>query len=221
MLHMTMFVMQNQLPTPFRTGNHMQVFCSRSSMLPRQRQELCEDALEWGADWILFLDSDQLFPANTAHRLMQHGKEVVACNIPTKLLPPHTNPSACQPDPENAEGGVFVYTTADKKGLEKVYRVGCGIMMLRASVFKDMPKPWFNFDYHEGRNQFMGEDWWLCRQLERKGIDIWIDHDLSKEIGHEGLLIFTTQMTEVSKKLQEANPDVTGQRGVARIITSR
>ena len=120
LLHMTMFIMQNQLPAPFRTGNHMQVFTSRSSMLPKQRQDLARDAVEWGADWILFLDTDQLFPANTAHRLMQHGREVVACNIPTKLLPPHTNPNACQKNPADAEGGVFVYSTADKDGLEKV-----------------------------------------------------------------------------------------------------
>jgi hypothetical protein len=219
--HMTMFVMQNQLPMPLRHGNHYQIFTSRSSMLPRQRQELVEDALAWDADWVLFLDTDQLFPANTAHRLMQHGKDVVACNIATKLLPPNTNPNACLQDPEDAEGGVFVYSTADKHGLEKVWRVGCGVMMLRTSVFKELPKPWFNFDYQPEKNRFVGEDWWLCRQLERAGVDIWIDHDLSHEVGHEGNLIFTSEMIEISKKMKEDAQDDQRPGGVSRIISAR
>ena len=93
--------------------------------------------------------------------------------------------------------------------------------MLRASVFAQLEKPWFNFDYQAEKDRFMGEDWWLCRQLEKAGVDIWIDHDLSKEVAHEGFQIFSTQMTEISKKLREENPDVAGRSGGTCIIQAR
>lgn len=205
MLYMSMYIMQYQLPMPLRNGNHFEVLTKRGSMLPPIRQGLVEDALELGADYMLFLDTDQLFPANTAHRLMKWDKDVVACNIATKLLPPATNPTACQKG--NSDTGEFVYTTDDKHGLERVWRVGCGVMMLKPSIFRRIPKPWFKFEWDEPSQRFQGEDWYLCRKLEEAGVDIWIDHDLSREVGHEGKAVFTHEMANLSKSVRDENPE--------------
>jgi hypothetical protein len=36
----------------------------------------------------------------------------------------------------------------------------------------------------------MGEDWYFVKKLSEAGADIWIDHDLSRQIGHVGDFVY-------------------------------
>src|SRR5687768_17247127 len=55
-----------------------------SSILPYSRHQLVTAALDWGAEWMLFLDSDQTFPPDTLQRLLAHGKDAIGCNCPKR-----------------------------------------------------------------------------------------------------------------------------------------
>lgn len=162
---------------------------TKGSMLPRSRQLQVLQAMGAGATHILMLDSDMTFPRDTAHRLMAHDKECVAANCATKLIP-------AQPTAKlKGEGkiGVPCYTDPGSKGLQKVWRVGTGVMMLKASVFRKVKQPWFNMEWQPDLEQYYGEDWFLCKKMEKAGINIWVDHDLSKQVGHVGQLEYTHQ----------------------------
>lgn len=165
----------------------IRIFHKKGSILPQLRQQLVEDALKQGASHMLFVDSDQVFPAETLRALYEHHLPVVAANIPTKMFP--ANPTARKMVNGKLES---VYSTERATGLERVDRVGTGIMLLDMRVFARLgPKPWFNLKWKEETGDFMGEDWYFCELLEKAGYNIYIDHDLSREIGHIGSLTYT------------------------------
>lgn len=158
-----------------------------TSVLPQSRQWLLEDALLNHCTHALFIDSDQVFPQDTLHRLMAWKKPVVACNIARKTNP--SFPTAAQRGATMF--GVPVTSEAPKEGLEKVWRIGCGVMLIDLSVMKNIPKPWFETRYSQEENQFIGEDWHFIDLVQKAGHDVFVDHGLSREVGHIGAFNFT------------------------------
>ena len=172
-------------PTPGWGGITTAIRNIRGSMLWKQRADLVQGALDLDCTHLLFVDSDQTFPANTLRRLLHHKKPVVACNVATKQYP--SSPTARKW--HNKEPWP-VFTTVESTGLEEVWRIGTGIMMVDLSIIKNIPKPWFKVSWGDEGEQY-GEDWWFCQQIEEAGYPIFIDHDLSKEIGHIGSMTYT------------------------------
>jgi len=200
--NMVMYLMQVQVPG--FSGNAVQVMNKRGSILPQLRHDLIVDAKTLGCTHVLFIDSDQTFPKDTVHRLAKHDKAIVGCNIATKVLPPDCAPTARKHSPINPFGDV-VFTYDHTQGLEKVWRLGFGVILIKMSVFEDIPEPWFNVEWREDLKKFVGEDWYFCEWAEKRGISIWVDHDLSKEIGHIGPVKFTHEfilphMVEASRE---------------------
>src|SRR4051812_45016016 len=56
-----------------------------SSNVAASRCDLAKLALERGADWLLWLDSDHTFPANTLARLLARGRSVVGANYRRRM----------------------------------------------------------------------------------------------------------------------------------------
>jgi hypothetical protein len=147
------------------------------SVLPGQREHLAEQAMDMGASHLLFIDSDMRFPPDTLDRLLAHDKAIVASNGVTRkgFIRPYAG----------GFDGLPVYSNG-KTGLEKVMTVGAGVLLIRRDVFEALDKPWFNFPYHPGIGHG-GEDAWLCRFAAEKGIETWIDHDLTQDVKHIGV----------------------------------
>lgn len=136
------------------------------------REKLLHDVIElWGATHILWLDADMTFPPDTALRLLKHEKEVVAANYVSRTA---------RPRPTAMAGGLSVFSR-DTTGLEQVDHVGMGVFLMQASAVANLPRPRFWYS-----TPTETEDVYFCRLLKAAGHDIWIDHDLSKEVGHVG-----------------------------------
>lgn len=160
----------------------------RTSNLPRSRQECLEDALMQDCTHALFIDTDQTFPMDTAHRLLRWKKSIVAANIPLKILPSYPTARARGPSPF----GVPISSMGnDKMGLERVWRVGAGVMLIDLSIMEKIEKPWFEIRFSDKHSQFVGEDWYFCKKAEDAGIEIHIDHELSRQIAHVGNFQYT------------------------------
>jgi hypothetical protein len=160
---------------------------AKGSILPKSRELLAETAIREGATHLLFVDSDMTFPPFTLHQLLRHEKSVVAANCVTKVLP--ALPTARQ-FKIGVPAGELV-DSRERRGLSKVWRVGTGVMLVETAVLKQLPKPWFPITWNPDNNDYVGEDWNFCRACEEAGIDIWIDNELSKHIGHIGAYTFT------------------------------
>lgn len=165
----------------------MQPMQVRGSILSRGRANLVKEALKQQCTHLLFIDTDQTFPRDTAHRLLQHRKDVVGCNIATKQVP--ATPTARQKG-ENSFG-LPVYTDLDSPALERVWRLGTGIMLVDMRVFRKVGPGCFEIRWVEEIQDYRGEDWSMCQAFEAAGYEIWVDHKLSNEIGHLGEYEYT------------------------------
>lgn len=174
---------------PLRGGGYierLQLWNTKGSILSRSRATIAKKALELECSHLLFVDSDMTFPNWTLHQLLSHNKAVVAANCVVKQLP--SNPTARQKD-ETVPGRLV--DSKHGAGLEKVWRVGTGVMLIKTSVFADVPKPWFPIVYNPETDDDTGEDWGFCEKLEAAGIPIWVDHELSRHVGHIGAYTYT------------------------------
>lgn len=131
-------------------------------------------AIEHECDYILFIDDDMSVPMQTLMLLLARQKPVIAANCARKELPP-------RPTAKGFDGN-YVYTKESSEGVERVFSVGTGIMLIHTDVFKEIEEPWFCEDPVAG----VGEDIWFCKKVREAGIEIYIDHDLSKDVGHIG-----------------------------------
>jgi hypothetical protein len=167
------------------------------SILPAMRQQIVDYALEQKATHLLFLDSDMVFPRDTLLRLLGWSQLVVAANCATKVIPSATT---ARVEPDKQPGGLPVLSLG-KEGLEKVWRVGTGIMLLDMRAFQKLKRPFFTVNWDEKADSYTGEDWSLCQNFENVGIPIFIDHGLSSQIGHVGA--FTYNHTCIVSKDEE------------------
>ena len=179
-------------PLPGFKSQRFHICNTKGSMIPKSRTLLVREALRVEAQYILFLDSDMVFPRETAHQLVSHQKQAVAANCVIRQIP--SSPTARYKS-DKYSFGEPVFTDPTSTGLEKVWRVGTGVMLLETTLLRRLGEPWFDMtwinipEYDEP--QLVGEDWKLCERLEEEGIPIYVDHDLSKEIGHIGTLHHT------------------------------
>lgn len=179
-----------KMPPP--AGYHdrgLMILNRRSSILPQSRQDLVRDAIKKKCTHVLFIDSDQMFPADLAHRLAKHGMMFIGCNIATKSQMKSIPTARQAPGPGEWWGGHIVYSKG-KTGVERVWRLGFGVMLINLEVFKDLPFPWFIQRWIDKYQEFVGEDWHFCELMEQKGIPVYVDHDASMQVGHVGRWIY-------------------------------
>lgn len=165
----------------------IQLWNTKGSILSRSRMTLANKALELKCSHILFVDSDMTFPNWMLHQLLSHDKAVVGANCAVKQLP--SLPTARLRSEEKPAGELVDSRRA--AGLQKVWRLGTGVLLVKTSVFQDIPAPWFDITWNTELHDYTGEDWNFCAKLEAAGIPVWVDHDLSKHIGHIGAYTFT------------------------------
>lgn len=173
----------------------------RSSILSNNRMNLVKAARAAGATHMLFLDTDHTFPSDLPHRLAKHHKMIVAANCVTKNIPASPTARAKANDPR----GVPVYTDPESTGLEQVWRIGTGVMLINLHVFDRIGLGVWGMLFLTGEDTYQGEDWTFCAACEEAGIPLYIDHDVSKLVGHLGIYEFTHDV--VGHYAQESSHD--------------
>lgn len=163
---------------------NLQVQHVRGSILPKQRRELVMAAEAAKADYMLWLDCDHTFPHSLLLDLLKHGKDIMAVNCVTKSTP--ANPTA-RLKSEDVETGIACFSLPSK-GIEKVWRVGTGVMLVNMKVYKATGPDIFHMFYRPEVDNYQGEDWTMCEAMEKAGFDIWVDHQVSLNVGHIGFL---------------------------------
>lgn len=156
-------------------------YSCEGSLLPKNRQGLVLRALGDGCTHVLFIDSDMTFPACLVDKMLQADKDVLGINCTGRKLPLRFMAE---------DNGRQIVTDKDSSGLCEVNRVGTGVMMIKAEVFDRIEKPWFILGYNPDTDLYTGEDYWFCQRCRKAGVSVYIDHDLSKSVGHVGDYIY-------------------------------
>lgn len=167
------------------------IYNVRSSNLAGNRNLLVENALKNAADYVLFLDSDMTFPPETLARLLasaeQFNLDVIAATYSTRQ-----QGCVCRNNTNRLENGAYrKIQTAAMKGIFEINNVGTGIMLIATRVFRKLERPWFMFAWDDAKHLFEGEDTTFCKKANAAGFKIWVDFDLSKQIGHVGAFTYT------------------------------
>lgn len=157
------------------------------------REFFLESSLKQGATHVLWLDTDMSVPPELAVRLAMHDTPVVACNYVTR--DGSSRFTACREDKNLLITG-RVETRPESSGLEAVDAVGMGAMLMRTDILGRVQRPWFTHGRNPVTGGDVGEDIVFCRALRAAGHTIYIDHDLSKEIGHIGQYSYRTVQRE-------------------------
>jgi len=76
-------------------------------------------------------------------------------------------------------------------------------MRIKAGVFKALSEPWYETPWRTDKRGYIGEDVFFCNKARDAGFKIWIDHDVSKEIGHVGTFEYKHDHTWVIKDLEK------------------
>ena len=168
------------------------------TLLPEMRNTLARHAIDMGCTHILWLDSDMTFPEDMIERLYGHGKPIIAASYSQRKDPAK---------PVAARDGKWLYTEEESTGIERVDYAGMGAMLVETAVYEHLDKPWHMLGWNEKRQTAIGEDVYFCRKAAAIGAETWIDHDLSKEIGHVGYRTFTY------KDALEARPGLLAAQG--------
>ena len=145
---------------------------AKSSLVMIGRNQIVEAAKLAKATHIFFLDSDLTFPADTLSRLLAHNKDIVG-GVYVQRVPPHRALG------QTLEG---VHEVPQSLAQMKILPTGC--LLIRLTVFDQLPKPWFNTKA-EGE-KIMGEDYYFCERAAAAGFEIWCDGILSRELAHIG-----------------------------------
>jgi len=180
------------------TNDAVSLKISQGTLIANQRAELSLDAMAEGCTHILFIDSDMRFPQDMIERLLKHDLDIVATNCARRRMP--TGPTA-QLYKENGEREL-VWTMPESTGLQEVGSVGMGVMMIKREVFEALAEPWFETPWRVDKRGYIGEDVFFCQKAAAAGFKIWIDHDVSKEIGHIGTFEFKHDHTWVMKEIK-------------------
>lgn len=152
----------------------------------RARNAIVETALQFGMDYLLFLDDDHVInwqgtqestPYNFLQQLIDHKKPIVGClyyhrsgdyrPVLMKEVGPHQY--------------AFLADNEITGGLQQVDVQGGGCMLIDMKIFDKIKPPYFEPEQQtEGKN--LGTDIQLCRKAKAAGFSVWCDTSIV--VGH-------------------------------------
>lgn len=182
-------------------GTEVQWIFGKGWCPARRHMDLCEKALQWGADLIVFLGADQVYSPDLLQRLytrFQQGYGVVSAPVPcrgyfswnngmkpfqpmawrwnTQKGPVDTRKYRGQHlDPEMIE---IVPLTGQ---MERVNFIGSGVLMFPAMLLHSLKKPWFKETVNpETWQRFANQDCVFVWRLQTEGAcPVWLDTSIT------------------------------------------
>lgn len=172
-----------------RSAGHAHIaplHCS-GAYVEANRNAIVKLALQTGIDfdWLLWIDTDMIFPAETLIRLLAEEplrryrdmpdgwtghKDIVGANYRVRT-PPYGF-------------AAHYYDGGDshicEPGLWPMKHLPTGLLLTRFDIYRKMPYPWFppGDEFHKR------DDVAFCHQALELGYEIWCDHDLTFEVRH-------------------------------------
>lgn len=149
----------------------------RSSVISDSRNHLALEAFKVDATHILWIDSDMCFPPDALDRLLARDKDIVGCAY-AKREEMHSI----------LAGPVLPVLPGGSTRLREVEWLPFGFVLTKRSVFETISRPWFA--YETRADSVIPEDKWFCRKARKAKLSIWLDQELSVELGHVGTKVY-------------------------------
>lgn len=157
------------------------------------RNRLVRLAQQTGAEWILWIDADMVFPPEALMRLLAHNLDIVGVDYRLRA-PPFRRIGLFLRDDDKMRATHVTRKEAEAQttGLLEMAVLGLGFMLMRATVFEKLSSPWFGRQWTREHaslgnpDGFSTEDSYFCNVARHHGYAVWCDLDLSAQIQHVG-----------------------------------
>lgn len=183
----------------YNPGANCVLINTQGSLVVKNHNNAIEEAKKINADWVLFLDSDMIFPPDALHGLLRRGKYIVGATYTKRGLPYEVLGL-----PLNNES--IKATT----GLVEMAALPTGCLLINMQVFAKLKRPYFRIRITEETDSALqslqDEDYYFCQAARAAGFKIWMDVDLSKMVGHIGSFVYKIKTSEKDDAAEAANP---------------
>ena len=159
------------------------------SLVYDARDKIAMDALGAEADYVMWLDSDIIYPADIIRKLKSHNKDMVT-GIYYKRTPPYT-PCVYKLEEDKLQP----YLDYPEDDFFKVEAAGFGCMLMKTSVIKTVHEKFGGCFFPV--NGVGGEDLSFIRRAKECGIEVWCDS--SVKCGHIGRQIIMPDKAIIQK----------------------
>lgn len=154
----------------------------RGACISENRNRMTEEALKLNADWIFYVDDDQIFHPLALERLLSRNVHVVSGLYLSRTFP--FEPVVFdKPDPNGSQRAytMILNNLENNHGLVSVAAVGAGALLVRRSVFGSIDKPYWRLGQIESDG--WGDDLDFCYRVRKAGFKIHCD--LDERVGHK------------------------------------
>jgi GT2 family glycosyltransferase len=148
--------------------------------LERARTESVREALEWGADYIVFLDDDVVPPSSGLVRLHMDAVPIVSglykARRPPRLPMMMRRKNRAEPwkiDDRTVRWDVEFAKNYPRNQLVQVDAVPLGFCFILREVFEKTPPPWFKF------TELHGEDCYFSWKAAQSGFKLYVDTNVN------------------------------------------
>lgn len=166
-----------------KQGIDSKLFISAGTLIANQRHELVMAAKEWQATHVMFIDSDITFESHHVTALLNHDEDIVAAAY-SKRVAPFITTAWYHID----QWDTWVRCYDLEADLVQVDAIALGFCLIKTEVFDTLALPWFQLGFYNG--QYTGEDIEFFRNVKSMDIPVWLDVNVTKELGHLGTLEF-------------------------------
>ncbi len=138
------------------------------------RNKIVEKTLEGGYDYVLMVDSDIIIPQDTIDRFLDSPVDICFGICPRKNT--KTGKTAVAKLGQAGFHDMYTMEEITKTPLSRIEVKGAGAAcaFIRASVFKKLEYPWFNYVSYKDRS-FLSEDYYFCNSAIKAGYVMWAD----------------------------------------------
>lgn len=135
------------------------------------RNVCVEEALQYGAEWLFFLDDDVIPPRDAFGKLISHRREVVSGLYYKRLghIVPTMYREGSPPNP--------ILSWKPNELLEVDY-VGGGCLAIHRSALERVARPWFKWEMDRTDlppSERLGEDCYFSKKARQAGLRIYVD----------------------------------------------
>lgn len=148
-------------------GYELDILIQNSGSIDWMRNSLASSAVESGFDYILWLDTDMVFPTRSIIAMLESFEQDETLEAVTGLYtwkkPPFL-PHVYHRFNEKTQK----FKIAGGFPIDKIFKVegaGFGILMMKTSVFSRVERPWFKIIENEEQIDY-GEDLYFCKNAK-------------------------------------------------------
>jgi hypothetical protein len=129
------------------------------------------------------------FPSDIISIMLSRNVPILGVNAVTRRKPVVSTALNLELEKDDETGEIkksrwLKVDSRGKQGIEQVTAVGFGVTLIRREVFEKLKTPWFDAQWSP--RGIIGEDVYFCLKALDEEIPTYVDHDLSKYIGHIG-----------------------------------